>query len=88
MRGNATTAKWLDGVFSTSDDISESFIRYDDSLTTNALYRVDVTGQLVLKLAASIRDANGNAAAALAGVPLGGIYYDSTASNVLKVRTA
>lgn len=79
---------WTFGLYGAATSIASNFIRYDDFDNGNVWFRIAQDGQIVTRVGDSMKNATDNASAALAGVPLNGIYYDSTANNVLKVRTA
>jgi hypothetical protein len=92
IRGSTgTNSQWLYGVYGTAADIVAStgyFVRYEDVEGGNALFTVAQSGQQAFKVGSSIKDATDNASAATAGVPVGGVYYDSTSGNAMRVRTA
>lgn len=67
-----------------ANDANASFLELR-SPGSAKLFVVQSDGQIV---STATKDAANNAAAAAAGVPLNGIYFDSTAANVLKIRTA
>jgi hypothetical protein len=81
-------ALWNFGIFSVSTSYASgaNFIDYRNGALAT-LFGVQQDGQQKFLIGSSIKDAANDGAAAAAGVPLGGIYYDSTASNVLKIRT-
>lgn len=71
-----------DDLVTIANDANASFLELR-SPALSKLFVVQSDGQIV---STALKDAANDAAAAAAGVPLNGFYFDSTAANVLKTR--